>query len=49
MACLGRSSNGYKVLVKDLEGRNTLGRPRHRWEGDITMDFEKLMEVHGLD
>jgi hypothetical protein len=35
--------------VKDLEGRNTLGKPRHRWEGDITVDFEKWMEGHGLD
>jgi len=49
IACLGRSRNRYKVLVKDLEGSNTLGRPRRRWEDDITMDFEKWVEVHGLD
>jgi hypothetical protein len=48
VACLGRIGNRYKVLVKDIEGRNTLGRSRHRWKADITMDFEKWTERHGL-
>jgi hypothetical protein len=30
VACLGRNRNRYKDLVQDLEGKNTLGRPRHR-------------------
>jgi hypothetical protein len=42
MACVGRNR-------KDTEGKNILGRLRHRWAGDITTDFEKWMKEHGLD
>jgi hypothetical protein len=32
----------YRVLVGKPEGKRSLGRPRHRWEGNIKMD---LLEV----
>jgi hypothetical protein len=30
------------ILVGICEGKRTLRRPRHRWEGDIEMDFEEI-------
>ena len=30
------------------EGKNPLGRPRHRWEGDIKMDLQEV-ECRGMD
>jgi hypothetical protein len=29
----------YTVLVRKPEGKRPLGRPRHRWEGNIKMDL----------
>jgi hypothetical protein len=38
------------VLVGKSEGKRPLGRPRHRWEGDIKMDLQEVGWVgHGLD
>jgi len=31
------------------EGRRPLGRPRHRWENNIKMDFHDVKWGHGLD
>jgi hypothetical protein len=31
----------YRVLVGKPEGKRPLGRPRHRWEDNIRMDFKK--------
>jgi hypothetical protein len=31
----------YRVLVGNPEGKRPLGRPRHRWEGNIKMDLQK--------
>jgi hypothetical protein len=31
----------YRVLVGKAEGKRPLGRPRHRWEDNIKMDFEE--------
>jgi hypothetical protein len=30
--------NSYTALVGKQGGRRLLGRPRHRWENNITMD-----------
>jgi len=30
-----------KTLVEKPEGKRQLGRPRRKWEGNITMDFRK--------
>jgi hypothetical protein len=27
--------NAYKILIEKPEGKGPLGRPRHRWEGNI--------------
>jgi hypothetical protein len=31
-----------RVLVGRNEGRRPLGRPRHRWEDNIKMDFQEM-------
>jgi hypothetical protein len=35
-------------LVEKPEGRRPFGRPRHRWEDNITMDLWELLWGHGL-
>jgi hypothetical protein len=32
----------HRVLVKKPEGKRPLGRPRHRWEDNIKMDFQEV-------
>jgi len=32
----------YRVLVGKPEGRRPLGRLRHRWEDNITMDLQEV-------
>jgi hypothetical protein len=32
----------YNILVGRPEGRRPLGRPRHRWEDNITMDLWEI-------
>jgi hypothetical protein len=32
----------YRVLVGKPEGKRQLGRPRRRWENNITMDLQEL-------
>jgi hypothetical protein len=32
----------YRVLVGRPEGKKPLGRPRHRWEGNIKMDLREI-------
>jgi cell wall assembly regulator SMI1 len=39
---VGEMRNAFKILVGKPEGKSPLGRPRRRWEDNITMD---LMEV----
>jgi len=34
----GEIRNSYTILVGNPEWKRTLGRPRHRREGDIRMD-----------
>jgi hypothetical protein len=35
----GEKKGIYRVLVAKPEGKSPLGRPRHRWEGNIMMDL----------
>jgi hypothetical protein len=30
----------YRVLMGKPDGKRPLGRPRHRWEHNIKMDFQ---------
>jgi len=32
----------YRVLVGKAEGKRPLGRPRHRWEGNIKMYLQEV-------
>ena len=32
----------YRVLVRKLEGRRPLGRPRSRWEDNTKMDLQEV-------
>jgi hypothetical protein len=34
--------NAYKILVRKLEGKRPLGRPRRRWENNIKMDLGEI-------
>jgi hypothetical protein len=38
----GEKRNPYMILVGKPEGKRPLGRPRRRWEDNITMDFREL-------
>jgi hypothetical protein len=38
----------YRVLVGKPEGKRPLGRPRHRWEDNITMDLQDVGLWTGL-
>ena len=42
VARMGEGRVVHKVLVGKPEGKRPLGRPRHRWEGNIKMDFEEV-------
>jgi hypothetical protein len=42
VAHMGEKSDTYRILVGRPEGRRPLGRPRHRWEDNIKMDFEEV-------
>jgi hypothetical protein len=35
----GEMRGAYKVLVGKPERKRPLGRPRHRWDDNIKMDF----------
>lgn len=32
--------NAHRVLVGKLEGTRALGRPMHKWEGNIKIDLK---------
>jgi hypothetical protein len=32
----------YRILVGKCGGKRLLGRPRHRWEGNIKMDLQNV-------
>jgi hypothetical protein len=33
-----------RVLMEKPEAKRPLGRPRHRWEDNIKMDFEEIVQ-----
>jgi hypothetical protein len=37
----GEGRGVYRLLVGRLEGKRPLGRPRRRWEDNITVDFRE--------
>jgi len=48
VACMGQRRGDYRVLVGKPEGKKPLGRPRHRWDDNIKMDFQEV-ECGGVD
>jgi hypothetical protein len=38
----------YVVFVRKPEGKRPIGRPKHRWEGNIKMDLQEMGCV-GID
>jgi hypothetical protein len=38
----GQVRGVYNILVGKPEGRRPLGRPSHRWEDNIKMDFGQI-------
>jgi hypothetical protein len=39
---MGEVRGAYNILVGRPEGRRLLGRPWHRWEGNIKMDLREI-------
>jgi hypothetical protein len=39
---MGEDSGVHRVLVGKPEGKNPLGRPRRRWDDNITMDLQEV-------
>jgi hypothetical protein len=39
---MGEGRGVYRILVGKPEGKGPLGRPRHRWEGNIKLDFREI-------
>jgi len=42
VARVGQRRGVYRILVGKSEGKRPLGRPRRRWEDDMTMDFKEV-------
>ena len=42
VARMGEESGVYRILVGKPEGKRPLGRPRHRWVDNITMDLQEV-------
>jgi hypothetical protein len=39
--------SSHKMLVRKLEGKISLGRPKHRWEGKTEMDIKEIIRSGG--
>ena len=48
VAHMGEKRVVYAVLVRKPEGKTPLGKPRSRWEDNITMDFQEVV-CEGMD
>jgi hypothetical protein len=44
---MGEDRRVYRVLVGKPEGKRPLGRPRRRWENNIKMDIQEVVEGRG--
>jgi hypothetical protein len=48
-ACMGERRVAYRGVVGKPEGRRPLGRPRHRWQDNITFYLREIGWGGGLD
>jgi hypothetical protein len=48
VAHMGEGRGAYKVLVGRPKSKRPLGRPRHRWEDNINLDFSEV-GIYGLN
>jgi hypothetical protein len=39
---MGEKRNAYRIVVRKPEGKRSLGRPRHRWVGNIKIDLREM-------
>jgi hypothetical protein len=39
---MGEGRSVCRILVGKPEGKNSLGRPRHRWEDNINMELREV-------
>jgi hypothetical protein len=39
---MGEKKNPYRILVRKLEGKRPLGKPRHRWVDNIKIDLREI-------
>jgi hypothetical protein len=39
---MGQMINAYRVLAGKPEGNRPVGRPRHRWEGNIKLNLKDI-------
>ena len=44
LARVGERICAYRVLVGKPEGKIPLGRPRHRWDCNIKMDLQVMVQ-----
>jgi hypothetical protein len=42
VARMGEDKGLHKLLVREPEGKRSLGRPRRRWEDNIKMDLQEI-------
>jgi hypothetical protein len=42
IACMGERRGACRVLVRKLEGKRPIGRPRHRWKNNSMMDYQEV-------
>ena len=42
VARMEESRRAFKILTSKPTGKRLLGRPRHRWEDNITMDLKEI-------
>ena len=47
VARMGEGRGVHRVLVGKPEGKRPLGRPRRRWEDNITMNLQEVGGGHG--
>jgi hypothetical protein len=45
VTCIGKVRNVYNILVRQPEGKKSLGRPSLKWEDNIKMDLKKDVDL----